>query len=103
MIPRPPLPAPGGRTRAPSRLLPVLCALLCAVPAPGAEEEYGEEPPRPVPAVEGPVYREVRSIPYPTGALYVGRGITGAFLGGKYQNFGEDQSLYQWQGEVGYY
>lgn len=68
-----------------------------------SEADSGEEPPRPIPAVEGPVFREVRSIPYPTGALYVERGISGAFLGGKYQNLGDEQSLFQWQGEMGYF
>lgn len=56
--------------------------------------------------VEGPVRsteRIIQSIAYPNGALYMSRGITGAFLGGKHKNLGEDQSLYQWQGELGYY
>lgn len=47
--------------------------------------------------------RVIRSIAYPNGALYMSRGITGAFLGGQHKNLGEDQSLYQWQGELGYY
>lgn len=46
---------------------------------------------------------EGSSIPYPGGALYVERGICGAFLGGKQKNLGERQSLYQWQGELGYF
>lgn len=85
------------------RLLSALLFLSAsAVAAPG-DDGFEDEPPKPVPAVEGPVFREVRSIPYPTGAMYVERGITGAFLGGKYRNLGEDQSLYQWQGELGYF
>ncbi len=54
----------------------------------------------------GPVHsteRIIQSIAYPNGALYMSRGITGAFLGGQHKNLGEDQSLYQWQGELGYY
>jgi hypothetical protein len=47
--------------------------------------------------------RIIQSIAYPNGALYMSRGITGAFLGGKHKNLGEDLSLYQWQGELGYY
>lgn len=47
--------------------------------------------------------RIIRSIAYPNGALYMSRGISGAFLGGRHKNLGEDQSLYQWQGELGYY
>ncbi len=48
-------------------------------------------------------FRVVKSIPYPAGALYIERGICGAFLGGKQKNLGEHQSLYQWQGELGYF
>ena len=46
--------------------------------------------------------RAAQSVPYPSGALYLNRGVCGAFLGGKHQK-GMEQSLYQWQGEVGYY
>lgn len=99
----PPLRAPLGRVRAASRRLLLLGALLGSAMAARAEEDFEDEPPRPVPEVEGPVFREVRSIPYPAGAVYLERGITGAFLGGKYQNLGDDQSLYQWQGELGFY
>ena len=41
--------------------------------------------------------------PTPTAPCTWSRGITGAFLGGKHKNLGEEQSLYQWQGELGYY
>jgi hypothetical protein len=50
-----------------------------------------------------PSSRTIHSIAYPNGSLYMSRGITGAFLGGKHRNLGEDQSLYQWQGELMYY
>ncbi len=50
-----------------------------------------------------PVFAEVRSVPYPSGALYVRRGLCGAFLGGQHQNLGDSLSLYQWQGEATYY
>lgn len=63
----------------------------------------GGEEPRPIPAQQGRVMRETRSIPYPAGAIYLARGLTGSFRGGKYQNLGEDQSLYQWQGELGFF
>jgi hypothetical protein len=46
--------------------------------------------------------RKLKSIAYPNGALYMRRGITGAFLGGQHKNQGEG-SLYQWQGELGYF
>lgn len=68
-----------------------------------ADISMDDEPPRHIPDQKEKVYREVRSIPYPSGAIYLSKGITGAFLGGKYRNLGEDQSLYQWQGEVGYF
>jgi len=42
------------------------------------------------------------AIPYPNGAVYLEKGLSGAFLGGKHRNLGENQSLYQWQGELGY-
>lgn len=61
-----------------------------------------DEPPR-IQALSEPVIHEVKSIPYPNGAIYVKRGLTGAFLGGKHKNQGEDQSLFQWQGELGYF
>lgn len=64
--------------------------------------EDEEEPPRPIPLQDGKVFREVRSIPYPSGAIYLNKGLTGSFLGGKYRK-GKEQSLFQWQGEVGYY
>jgi hypothetical protein len=47
--------------------------------------------------------RIIQSIAYPNGALYMRRGLTTALLGGKHRNLGEEQSLYQWQGELGYY
>jgi hypothetical protein len=57
-----------------------------------------------LPAVEkiAPL-RYQSAIPYPNGALYLRRCIHGAFSGGRYRNYGEDQSLYQWQGEMGYF
>ncbi|MDB5104085.1 MAG: hypothetical protein JWP91_1774 [Fibrobacteres bacterium] len=67
-----------------------------------AGKDTVQEPHR-IPEDTGPVFREVRSVPYPNGALYMNRGISGAFMGGKHRNFGESQSLYQWQGELGYF
>lgn len=81
--------------------LSVLC--LCFHAVRGDELFDDEEPPKPIPDQVGRVYREVRSIPYASGGMYVEKGITGAFSGGKYQNLGEDQSLFQWQGELGYF
>lgn len=46
---------------------------------------------------------QIPSIPYPNGAIYLERGLAGAFLGGKHRNFGDKQSLYQWQGELSYF
>jgi hypothetical protein len=42
------------------------------------------------------------STPLPGGNIHLARGLTGAFGGGRSRNYGEAQSLYQWQGEVGY-
>ncbi len=47
--------------------------------------------------------KAVNSVPYPNGAIYTPRGITGTFLGGKYRNLEKPQSLFQWQGELGYF
>lgn len=78
--------------------------ILGLLAAAQAQDPFDDtEPPRPIPAQDRPAFREVRSVPYPSGALYLRKGITGAFLGGKYRNLGEDKSLYQWQGEVGYF
>lgn len=75
---------------------PLFAAATASVPSDSAEA------PRRIPPI-GPVFREVRSTPYPGGALYLSRGIAGAFLGGQTRNMGEDQSLFQWQGEVAYF
>lgn len=77
-----------------------LIALLLAAAAHAAE---GDPPLRRIPKVEGPVIHEVRSTPYPGGALYLSRGISGAFMGGKVRNQGEDRSVFQWQGEIAYF
>lgn len=81
----------------------VLLALLAWGEAALGQDLQDDGPPKPIPALEGQVFREVRSIPYPGGAVYLSRGISGAFMGGKYKNLGQDQSLYQWQGEIGYF
>ena len=62
-----------------------------------------EDVPKHIPDSTSLDSRAGQSIPYPAGALYIRRGICGAFLGGKHRNMGEQQSLYQWQGEVGYF
>ena len=80
----------------------VLLVLLAACGAASGQDIIDEDLPKPIPLQSGQVFREVRSIPYSGGALYLSRGISGAFLGGKYQRVG-DQSLFQWQGEVGYF
>ena len=65
---------------------------------------------KPVPKVEmGEVkvvpthWEDVHPIPYPNGAIYLPRGLAVSFMGGKHRNLGESQSLFQWQGEVGYF
>jgi hypothetical protein len=86
----------------------LLFAALVWVHAPFAAAKAAPATVAPSPDDEdaGPVRspeRVIQSIAYPNGAVYMNRGITGAFLGGKHKNLGEDQSLYQWQGELGYY
>ncbi|MDQ3000252.1 MAG: hypothetical protein M3Y08_03155 [Fibrobacterota bacterium] len=86
------------------RFFAVLSAILLTCIAPhavGATDP--ESAPKRIPNVVGPVFHEVRSIPYPNGALYVSQGLNGAFMGGKHRNRGESQSLFQWQGELGYF
>ena len=42
-------------------------------------------------------------IAYPGGTMHMNRGLFGCFLGGLRRNSGDNQNLYQWQGEMGYY
>lgn len=91
-----------GRGNTGVTLRALLLPLLLGCSAQAAKDD-SDEAPRRIPEVTGPVFREVRSIPYPGGALYLTRGIAGAFMGGKVRNLGEQQSLFQWQGEVSYY
>jgi hypothetical protein len=86
--------APAASKAKPSKAKPAPKAPISVVSIEDEEEDVG-----PVRSTE----RVIQSIAYPNGALYMSRGITGAFLGGKHKNLGEDQSLYQWQGELGYY
>lgn len=48
------------------------------------------------------VERAHASVPLPNGNVHLARGLTASFAGGRSRNYGEDQSLFQWQGEVGY-
>ena len=54
----------------------------------------------PIDSIRAPV---VKSVPYPNGAMYISRGITGTFMGGKRRVSSEDNFLFQWQGELSYY
>lgn len=64
----------------------------------------GEEPrSKRIPDLGGPVPEKVNTIPYPNGAVHLNRGLSGAFMTGRHRNLGEDQSLYQWQGELSYF
>ena len=46
---------------------------------------------------------EVVSVPYPNGLIYLEKGLSGAFLGGKHRNFGDKRSIFQWQGDLSYF
>lgn len=81
------------------RTLAFLTLLFLIVPAPRAQDTADVE--RKIGAVNLP--QGGHAIPYPNGALYVNRGISGAFLGGRHKNVGDTGSLYQWQGDLGYF
>jgi hypothetical protein len=78
-----------------------LIALPCGAAAPGDAEDAGAKKESSEAAPKPP--EPVHAIPYPNGAIYVNRGICGAFMFGKHRNLGEDQSLFQWQGELSYF
>ena len=71
----------------------------------GPRGDAGEAPVEPLPrlprdSIRAPV---VRSVPYPNGAMYLSRGITGTFMGGKRGLTYDQNWLFQWQGELSYY
>lgn len=70
----------------------------------GPQGTAGEAPVAPLPELPIDSIRaaEVRSVPYPNGAMYLDHGIAGAFMGGKRGVHGEN-NLFQWQGELSYY
>jgi hypothetical protein len=76
--------------------------ILTLLPAAATEQSKNQDLP-PKPETTDLTAPEVHAIPYPNGALYLNRGISAAFMGGKHQNVGEEQNLYQWQGEIGYF
>ncbi len=85
------------------RVTSALCAVAILLGVASARAEHTDDTTTIVADPTAPALKDMRSVPYPHGALYLRRGITGAFMGGKHRNMGEDQSLYQWQGEMGYY
>ena len=70
----------------------------------GPQGTAGEAPVAPLPDLPIDSIRaaEVRSVPYPNGAMYLDHGIAGTFMGGKRGVVGEN-NLFQWQGELSYY
>jgi hypothetical protein len=82
------------------RFLPALLLLAFLAPV---RAGHSDDTARVMADPNAPALKDIRSIPYPNGALYLRRGLTGAFLGGRHRNPGEDLSLYQWQGEMGYF
>ncbi len=92
----------------PTIVLLFLVASLLPTPglASSAEPEADtdvSEPPRRIPEPTGPVYRKVKSIPYPNRSFYISRGILGGIAFGLYRKDGNDFSLFQWQGETTYF
>ncbi len=75
--------------------LPVFAEEKCQCPAPKVDSAIAKDslqysPPK-------------ITIPYPNGAIYIDKGLCGAFMGGKVQTAGDTKSLFQWQGEMSYY
>jgi hypothetical protein len=71
----------------------------------GPRGEAGEAPVEPLknPPLDSIRAPKVSSVPYPNGAIYLGRGITGTFMGGRRALDEETQYSFQWQGELSYY
>ncbi len=91
-------------TQAPAALLTALLfAALLGHSVTHADTLQVLEPPRRIPEVSGPVYRKVKSIPYPNRSFYISKGILGGIAFGKYKKDGDDFSLFQWQGEGTYF
>ncbi len=84
----------------PGRAFLFLSAILLAAVAPRAQDADSSE--RDEDSVVS-AHKKIHAIPYPNGAMYVNRGISGSFMGGKHRNLGEDQGLFQWQGELSYF
>lgn len=71
----------------------------------GPRGDAGEAPVEPLKkppldSIRAPI---VNSMPYPNGAIYLGRGITGTFMGGRRRLIEERDYSFQWQGELSYY
>jgi hypothetical protein len=71
----------------------------------GPRGEAGEAPVEPLKkppldSIRAPI---VNSVPYPNGAIYLPRGITGTFLGGRRALIEETHYSFQWQGELSYF
>jgi hypothetical protein len=71
----------------------------------GPRGEAGEAPVEPLkkPPLDSIRAPKVHSVPYPNGAIYLSRGITGTFLGGRRKLVEETQYSFQWQGELSYF
>jgi hypothetical protein len=71
----------------------------------GPRGEAGEAPVEPLkkPPLDSIRAPKVNSVPYPNGAIYLSRGITGTFMGGKRILSEETQYSFQWQGELSYF
>lgn len=83
-----------------------VCALAArAGSLEGPRGDAGEAPVEPLHKLPMDSLRAptVRSVPYPNGAMYLSRGITGTFMGGKRRQNVDKNFLFQWQGELSYY
>ncbi|MBW8888862.1 MAG: hypothetical protein JF616_13990 [Fibrobacteres bacterium] len=86
-------------------LLGIACLPARAASIEGPKGDAGEAPVAPRPRLPMDSIRapEIRSVPYPNGAIYLAHGITGSFMGGK-RGLSRDQNfLFQWQGDLSYF
>jgi hypothetical protein len=71
----------------------------------GPRGDAGEAPVEPLkkPPLDSIRAPKVNSVPYPNGAIYLPRGITGTFMGGRRALAEETHYSFQWQGELSYF
>lgn len=102
------MPASSIRPRFRIARIPFLVPVLLFLFLPSLSRSAGGEAvlePTPLPKAQRPAAKAdpLPSIPYPHRSLYVPKGILGGIGFGKYQDIRDDQSQFQWQGEVTFF